>query len=66
MGDANLVPENIVSGISIFGVTGTYDVDAQERSAVQSLIEGTFSESIISNNTVSYLRQYAFGGRNIT
>jgi hypothetical protein len=44
-GDSNLVPENIVSGVSIFGVSGNASISG----------EGNESEYLIINNTTSYL-----------
>ena len=57
-GDANLVAGNIKSGVSIFGVSGTYAGTA-DRTGEISIIEGTISGRYF-NSSVTYVKSYAF------
>lgn len=68
-GDSNLVSSNIVSGTSIFGITGTYQGVGWETAPeelAQQLVERTISGSVYGSMVLS-LRNYAFANcRNIT
>jgi hypothetical protein len=61
-GDANLVAENIKSGVSVFGVSGTCsgsnEVVVDDVS--KSVFEGAITE--IEDSNIKYLRPYAFCG----
>lgn len=61
-GDLNLVAENIKSGISIFGVSGTHvgdsDGDSVASELFDQMVEGTLVNCV--NSTVSQVRSYAF------
>ena len=56
-GDSNLVADNIKSGVSIFGINGTYEgsTDIEDK-----FIKRTFGMNIYTNNRLSYIGSYAF------
>lgn len=51
-GDANLVPENIAEGVSIFGVTGTHSGGAQYGNSTVNLV---FSSGVVEAINIGYL-----------
>ena len=57
-GDVNLVADNIVEGVSIFGVQGTL-IGGGETDYSPAILEGTVST--YSNSKTTKLREYAFG-----
>lgn len=56
-GDSNLVAGNIKSGVSIFGVSGTLNIDNTNNDETTKIINRTITE--INNNT-TYIGSYAF------
>ena len=66
LGDSNLVASNIASGISIFGVTGTYEggVSSIYKSIYDRTTLSTMTNSVINDflNTQNDIPSYAFAG----
>lgn len=59
VGDSNLVADNIKSGVSIFGVAGTYQgADAVDTSQEDGLVTRTLTSYI--NNRITKIGTYAF------
>ena len=61
-GDSNLVSENIKDGVSIFGVTGTYEGSGGSSTGDTSNEDGIIDKTIstYANNRVSKIGEYAF------
>lgn len=61
-GDSNLVAGNIKSGVSIFGVAGTYEGSGGGSSADTSMEDGiiTRTRSVYTNDRVKSIGSYAF------
>lgn len=57
-GDSNLVADNIKSGISIFGINGTYVGSGGDTSGEDGLVTGTVTS--YTNNRVTFVVSYAF------
>ena len=61
-GDSNLVAENIISGVSIFGINGTAKINTEsENSAEDGIISKTISGTY-TNNNITTIGSYAFAG----
>lgn len=64
-GDSNLVAGNIKSGVSIFGINGTYEGSGGDTSVEDGLITGTLTS--YTNSRVSRIGDYTFiSNSNIT